>query len=173
MDLPLQFSWGTTRFVVLVGPIAIKIARIRPLRMVQRFIKHQINGEVKAKMCHFSENPFIAAVKYVFAGPFVNWSEYRLYQSSLEPFFVPTNWSFGGMVNIQRRGTAVTQEELDAHHPFGKMALEEMPEVMRKDMTRADNFCWYDGHLCLIDYGGKEVFTYFWRPKLKRDVVAT
>lgn len=151
----MRFSWGATRFVVLVGPWAIKIARFRPFRMVGRCITHLLHGEAREKIAPFSTNPFVAAFKYVFSGPLVNWSEYRLYQDSPRSFLVPTIYSLGGFVNFQKRGTKVTQAELDFGHPF-RPFLAEMPRQDVEDMTKAENFCWYEGHICLCDYGGRE-----------------
>lgn len=170
MQLPLRFSWGTTRLVVLVGPVVIKVARIRLFRMIRRLVEHWVNCKVRVRLHAFAENPFIAGLKYICAGTIANWSEYRLWQDSPQSFFVPTIWSFGGIVNLQKRGASVSQAELNTSHPF-KERLATMPEDLLRDLTKAANFCRYEERICLFDYGGKETFAYFYRPKPRKEIV--
>lgn len=160
----LQFSWGATRFVVLVGAVAIKIARPRPFRALRRLIKYQMSGEVRARLLTFAEDPFLAGISYIFGGVLANRNEYRLWQESPRHFLVPTLYSFGWLINVQRRGESITQEDLEAGHPFRTLLVDKSPRYAG-DMTKAANFCRYEGRVCLLDYGSYETFTLFSRPQ--------
>jgi len=161
----LQFSWGTTRFVILVGTVAIKFARLRPFRALYRLAKHQMNGEVRVKLVKFDGRPFIGGIKYIFAGIIANRNEYRLWHTSPRYFLMPTLYSFGGgLVNVQELGKSISQEELDVSHPFQEI-LAGMPPEFVYDMTRSANFCRYKNRTCLVDYGSEETFILFLRPQ--------
>ncbi|MDO8728732.1 MAG: hypothetical protein Q7K26_02435 [bacterium] len=162
--MQIQFSWGATRFVILIGTIAIKIARLRPFRGLQRLLEHWINGEVKERLLTFAENPFLAGIRYIFSGIIANRNERRLWQEFPRRFLIPTLYSFGPLINIQKRGEKISQEELDASHPFQGF-LEGMPPKLIADMTRATNFCRYKGRICLVDYGNDEALAFFLLPQ--------
>lgn len=159
-----QFSWGATRFVILIGTIAIKIARPRPFRALSRLLEHWVNGEVRIRLLTFAENPYLAIIRYIFSGIIANHNEHQLWQEFPRRFLVPTICSFGWLVNVQERGTSISHEELDASHPFRGL-LEDMPLELIGDMTKAENFCRYKGRICLTDYGSEQAFAFFILPQ--------
>ena len=147
-----QISWGMTRFVILVGPVAIKIARFRLLWIPRRFLHFVKSQEISTKIAYQTRNPRLA-FNNVFAGLIANRSEYLLWQKSHRHFLAPTPYSLlGGVINIQRRGERVSVEELIAAHPFQEL-LAMMPSPLAYDMTKAGNFGRHEGRICLIDYG--------------------
>ena len=160
----IQFAWGATRFVILVGAVAIKVARPRPFRALRRLIKYQISGEVRARLLTFAEDPFLAGFSYIFSGILANRNEYRLWQESPRHFLVPTLYSFCWLINVQRRGKPISQEELDSNHPFPALLVGK-PLKFAGDMMKAANFCRYEGRVCLLDYGSYDVLTFFSRPQ--------
>ena len=159
-DMP-HISWGMTRFVILVGPVAIKIARFRIMWIPKRFLHFVKSREVGTKIAYQARNPRLA-FNNIFAGLIANRNEYLLWQKSHRHFLVPTLYSLlGGVINIQRRGERVSAEELIAAHPFREL-LAGMPSPIAYDMTKAVNFGKHEGRICLVDYGGEttgELFT--------------
>lgn len=159
----LRFSWGATRFVVLVGTVAIKFARPRPFRALRRLIKYQVSGRVREKLLTYAEEPFLAGISYILSGVLANWNENRLWRESPSRFLMPTLFSCL-LFNIQRRGERVSQEELDANHPL-RSVLGGKSSKCGSDMMKAANFCRYEGRVCLADYGSREAFALFSRPQ--------
>lgn len=168
----LEIAWGATRFVILVGTVAIKIARPRPFRALRRLIKYQMSGEVRARLLTYAEDPFLAGFSYIFSGILANRNEYRLWQESPRHFLVPTIYSFSWLINIQRRGKSISQEELEDNHPF-RTLLVGKPLKLTGDMTKAANFCRYDGRVCLLDYGSYEMLALFSRPRSHETALAS
>src|SRR3989344_1991017 len=107
--MKIEVAWGTTRVVVLVGNVVIKIARFRVLWIPGRLCFHLKNGGVRARIKRQIRNPAIAA-RNIFAGVCANWNEYRMWKRSPRSFLVPTLFSFGGLMNIQYRGERITSE---------------------------------------------------------------
>lgn len=148
----MRFAHGATRFTILIGSYAIKIARFKTFLLVQRFLVHRKNGEIKMRLNKVHSNPVLAIVDYTLAGLRANLGESRLWKNSPHPFMVPTRFSFLGLVNVQDRGEPITDEELSAGHPFAPL-LENVPQALREDMTSRDNFCRYNSRVCILDYG--------------------
>lgn len=153
----IHFSWGGTRFVILIWTVAIKIARPRPFRALRRLVEHWMNGEVRARLLTFAENPFLAIIRYIFSGIIANRNEYRLWQESRHNFLVPTLYSFWYLINIQKRGESISQKEFITSHPLKKLLAGKSPAFVN-DMTQAENFCRYEGQVSLLDYGSDETF---------------
>jgi hypothetical protein len=159
----ISFSWGATRFVLLIGGVVIKIARLpNPFRSLLRLIEHQKNGEVRERLLVFGCNPLTGAVTYLFYGVVANRLEAALWQESHNEHLVPTRFSLFGIMNLQDRGESITQEELDASHPF-RTLLRSIPTDTDHDLEKAENFCRYKGHICLADYGSKAALVLFSR----------
>lgn len=156
----MRCSSGTTRFVILIGPIAIKFAKIHVLRSIYRLFCYSATGVASERLQKHAQNPFIAGLKYFFDSLITNWNEWMVWTASPECFMAPTFFSFFGIVNIQKRGTPVTQAEVDANHPFRHLLWNESLDFVF-DMTQAPNFCKIDGRICIVDYGSKESFRLF------------
>lgn len=167
----IAFSWGATRFVILIGPFAVKVARIRGFWAVRRFFTHMRNGEVHDKLRKFDANPTRAGCKYLFAGVVSNLREVKLWSATQLAFLTPTPFSFFGLINVQYLGQAVSQEELDREHPFPEL-LVGLSEEDAFDLARAANFCRFEGRVCLCDYGKEEDFLLLMRVARVRHVVA-
>lgn len=147
----MRVSWGFTRFVVLVGDYAVKIARPRPWQVLRRLIRHAIQGNVRARLTERYGSPFVGGLRYLFLGVLANTIENTLWREVGESWMVPTLWSCG-IVNIQKRGRPISLHELDTEHPF-RSELVLMPEEMREDLSSVKNFCRLDGRVLLCDYG--------------------
>lgn len=167
----IRISWGTTRFVVLVGTVAIKMVRPRPLWVLRRLARYLITGVAPKRLLAYADNPLESAAKHLFAGVAVNRREYRLWQEFPHHFMVPTLYSLRGIVNIQMRGQAISEEELALSHPF-RSSLKGMTPDAIGDMVKAMNFCRYEGHICLLDYGSEDTFALFSQPEIQHHMAA-
>lgn len=115
---------GDTRWVVLIGPIALKFTRIVEYVDGERFVSGGINANVR------------------------EYCRYKTYGDRAP--LAPTYVTLMGLVNIQRRGEPVTQEELDASPIFAGLTDEY---VQQHDSRRAVNFCRISGRIVWCDYG--------------------
>ncbi len=156
----LRLSWGTTRFVVLVGRVAIKVARPRPLWVLRRLLVYWVTGVANPRLLAYADDPLKSGFRHLFAGVVANWREYQLWRESPRSFLVPTVCSFWGIVNVQKRGEKIRKDDLAELHPFRALLLN-LPADAIGDMTKAENFCHYEGRVCLVDYGDTETFTFF------------
>ncbi|MBX4206530.1 hypothetical protein KW784_01965 [Candidatus Parcubacteria bacterium] len=164
----LRFSFGATRFVVLIGPFAVKIARIRIVWALVRIYVHLRNREIGKKAVREVSNPRTALGKI--CGIPSNHRESILWETTMSPRLVPTLWSCG-LINIQSRGERVSQEELDREHPFPGL-IAGLPEEEVADLLIAHNFCRFRGEVRLHDYGQEKDFILLMRAIARRKSVA-
>lgn len=167
----MRFSWGVTRFVVLVGPIVIKFARIRVLWVLRRLLVHLKTGQIQAKAAHQAKNPGLA-MRNIFAGILANRFEHRMWRATKHEMFVPTICTLFWIVNIQWRGSAVSPTELESNNPFTHSLHGPMPEFLIDDITKPANYCWYEGRLRLCDYGYEGMLHLFPDAEVRRSNLA-
>lgn len=158
----MQLRLGTTRAVLLVGPYAIKFIRIRPLFPFIRLLVWAKEGRLMRTFRLRSSEYGDPVRGYLATGPLLgliaNLNEYRLYRRFPSGPFAQTFFSFLGIINVQRRGSAVTDEELP-RMLFG-YRLEDMPDL---DLRHV-NFCRIDGSVVLADYGNEKLNAYLLQP---------
>ena len=153
----LRCSWGMTRFVVLIGPVAIKFARFRVMWIAKRLFHHMRNREVRTKVRYQLANPTLAT-NNIFAGFYANRLEYHLWCQFRHPLLVPTLFSLAGLINVQRRGEEISESDLNESNPFKSFLWGgELPPEGLDDLIKTANFCFYDGRVRLIDYGSQDV----------------
>lgn len=159
----MQICFGTTRAVLLTAGYAIKIARVRPVWSVMRLLKYLITGEARTRLVKHHQNPIIAGIRYLLIGFITNRQEARLWRKFGEKApFVPTLGSyFMGFINIQPRGEKVWTLEVYYRHPFRELLVSTVPEHVRADMTKGENFCRYGGKILLCDYGADHTVALF------------
>ncbi len=160
----MRFAFGGSRFVVLIGPYAIKFARLRLIRAAYRLLFHLLHRQAFAKLRSFGTTVTHGGVRYLLSGVIANRHEFRLWRQSPQTYLVPTLFSFFGLVNIQVRGERISEAELSADHPF-PILLQSMTEAGRGDMMRPVNFCRLNGHVMLVDYGSDECYRMFSRSR--------
>ena len=158
----MRIDWGTSRFVVLIGPVALKFARFRLTWIIVRFCQHLKRGQVGSKLHHQAKNPQLAT-NNIFVGLLANKREYALWLESPQTSLMPTWWSFAGLVNIQPRGRRVTSSELLAEHPLEHL-VASMPRDLVGDMFKRANFARYHGKIVLVDYGSQETVEFLAQP---------
>jgi hypothetical protein len=141
---------GSTRYVVCIGPYAVKIARIKILYWILRVMKWtESTGGITQKVVSTPGHKKWAALKHLFAGVTANLEEIRFWQSHKHLPLAPTLLSLFGFVNIQRRGTVIAPHELSSC-PFREHADNFDAGV---DLNRVENFGWISNRIHLIDYG--------------------
>lgn len=72
----MRVTWGTTRYVILIGPIAIKIVRTRPLWVLLKIVDYYIHGTPSPRLCEYSDSPIRSGFTHLFAGILANRHEY-------------------------------------------------------------------------------------------------
>jgi hypothetical protein len=155
----IKIAWGATRFVVLTPRYAFKFARPPQLLWaLKRLFDHSRTGEVGVKLKRYHSSPLLGGLKYIFAGVVTNMREDELWQRHRPSGFVPTSISLFGLLNIQRCGEAVTQDELECEYPFAHL---NMIDRILFDVDVAKNFVRLDGTILLADYGCVELWEQF------------
>jgi hypothetical protein len=152
----MRIASGATRRVILVGPVAIKFARItNPFHALSRLLHFASRGEVGVQLTRYHPSLGLAVVKYLFAGITANLSEARVWREHHDRRLVPTQLSIFGILNVQDRGVPVGEAELKLRNPFCREILEMTAEA-RFDFERAVNFCSIGNEVLLADYGNRE-----------------
>lgn len=146
----VALRYGTTRVVLLVGERAIKIGRVRPLRVLSRFLLWPFSARRRK---HFLEKygpGFGQAVLHdLCAGLYANRTEYEYYQRTRDVRVMPTTAALcGGWIVLQPRGSAVCEREIS------QSLGQEWLGVDCNEVVRAKQFCrTRSGAVVLIDYG--------------------
>lgn len=153
-EVDVRFALGCTRFVILTRRFAIKIARPRLIRPLLQLWRHTVSGEVRTKLQRFDHNPMLGGLKYVTAGIQANLAEWKIYTDHASDILAPTLWTFYGIVNVQVRGEAVAQHEIESHYLYG--ALHALP-IENNDVLHAKQFCRIKGKVVLADYGRSDL----------------
>ena len=146
---------GTTRIVLLVGNRAVKIATIRPLRLLFRLITLPFSS--RRNRDRFSEKYgdclLQALWNYFSAGLHANRAEYKYYQDNPNDTRVmPTiECRLHGLIIIQPRGMSVTEKDLREGNPFASLLYRCV------EMNQPWQFCRHlDRRIVLVDYGRDE-----------------
>lgn len=148
---------GHTRFVLLWQDKAIKVGRIRPLRMLSRLLLLPLSKRYRDRFFKKYGRPLLQAlVRDLCAGRYANQNEYAYWQSSRNPHVMPTTNSYlFGWVIIQNRGEPVTTE--DVHN----LILRPLEAPSSCEMSTSTQFARdKNGRVLLVDYGNMKTITY-------------
>lgn len=93
---------------------------------------------------------------YAFCGISSNWNERQFYKRTKNPFLQETYFSLFGLVNVQKLGFQLNQED-----SFRKWNFQDQIDRLTNEQARKDkhhwfgptNFCIEDGKLKIFDYG--------------------
>lgn len=155
----MRFRYGSSRFVLLVGPYAIKIARFPIFFGIYRIIVWRREGILKEKIAANAAAPLNGMAKLLLSGICGNLREYRISRAYPGLPVAPTLRTFCGLVNVQRRAEPFLENEdrLEKIHPF---AWLDDQSRYNSDIHRGDQFGWVDRRLVLIDYGSAQLEYY-------------
>ncbi|MDP2704797.1 MAG: hypothetical protein U1D31_00345 [Patescibacteria group bacterium] len=154
----MRFAYGWSRWVFLVGNVAIKIPRLRPLHWISRFFFWKSQGKFTERFeTHFKCNPVVGVWRYLCNGIIANIVEHRIYQKHPDLPIAPTLFSFLGLVNIQVRGKPLAESSLP-NCPFRTIAKLH-PQFV--DLADIRNFAEINGKIVLVDCGPQHGFPTF------------
>ncbi|MFA6297195.1 MAG: hypothetical protein WC629_01395 [Candidatus Paceibacterota bacterium] len=154
--LHIQFGWGSTRFVILTGEGAIKIGRVRPVRVLLHLFSIPFSQTRREHFFDKYGHDLLPALwQDLMAGPISNLLEYNYCLECRDGRVMPvTTKYFGGLVIIQEEGgDEVTIEELIREHPVQNYST--VPK--NADMGTPDQFRRRKstGEVVLVDFGKK------------------
>lgn len=153
---------GTGRLVVIIGPIAVKFARVRFVPVIKGWLRYLMGGaEERSFWRIFNGGPFRSTgvesdKRLLFLGIADNLSEFFFYLRTRNTFLAPTFFSFFGLVNVQMAGRAVGTDG-----EFFRVWRVWIEEVLGSEVLYTDhhhlivekNFCVWRGQLRIVDYG--------------------
>ena len=150
----IRISWGCTRIVIVIGPYALKIAKVqieRALRRIAYFAilpyeQKQIMLRKKARGSYR-----LALLRVLRLGTLANRMEYRYYHNRGDTRVMPTyHIFFKGIIILQEGGDPITREEFQREHPLPcyadnkKIDLHHPGQFSRSRKT---------GRVLISDYG--------------------
>lgn len=143
----MKFGKGMSRYVVCVGPWAIKFARVRILHWIVRILRKVLVADLAFYREQVTRpEKSVARIQHLFSGVVANLEEYRFNRRHPELPLAKTLLTLFGLVNIQRRGVPVTEAEL-VDCPFREIAhLED-------DLSKTEHYGRVDDQIVLLDYG--------------------
>jgi hypothetical protein len=147
----MQIAAGTTRVVLLIGSIAIKIGRPRVLRLVLRLLFGSLTQKQRHRLFVKYGSTFgEICCNYALAGLIANRNEFKYYQLFQDVRVMPTTAQYlGGWIILQIRGSNITSTELASDNPFLGFDVGQA----RAEISDAHQFCRHpDGHIVLVDY---------------------
>lgn len=145
----MRLCCGTTRLVLLFGPFAIKIARVRTIALIPALIRTLRRGDLEERVVMYGTHPMKVLWGVMMAGFYGNLQEYRLYRDHPEYPIAPVLRCYlRGFIIVMSRGQL--QAEISK-----KLAAERKP-VSRIGDDVFEKRHWYliGGEPRLIDYGG-------------------
>lgn len=143
----MYFAYGSSRYVLCIGNIAIKVARFDQLfRHIFRYFYWQKNGGAMRRIVGTYGSPLFLLTQILFGGILSNLEERDFYKRNKELPVAPTFFSLFGLVNIQARGKRLRNKDLTVC-PFREYAHLEV------DLRKPEHFGQIDGRICLLDYG--------------------
>jgi hypothetical protein len=151
MSITLRF--GATRVVVLYGPYAFKVARVRPIKVLLKFIATLSCQRQSLSLLekYDSIQPTIAFTRYLFAGIYANRLEAKHWSATTDPKVAPVHWFCPGwLVLVQQRVGEVSHEELLQCEYFAPMYTGSDRTELHSPHQFGRN-C--SGRIVVVDYG--------------------
>lgn len=153
----MQVKKGENRIVLVVGCVVVKTARIRIVKAWKHVCQCLQEGDIELLKLGLFKWPvgsiFQTPKRYLFKGIVNNWREFRFYGKTRHPFLQPTCFSVFGLLNIQRAGKVCILKP----HDLWCQLYEITGGATIKDIHHfgnPDNFCFQNGNLNILDYGG-------------------
>ncbi len=153
----MRIRCGSTRFVLLVGDRAIKIGRMRPLRLLFRLLLLPFSKKRREHFFAKYGHTFLqAAWKDLCAGLYANRGEYEYCQAFKDPRVMPTIvLLLKGWIVIQPRGRPLLPNDVRS-----QLRVFEKCRGRECEMTFPEQFAVNaDGQVVLVDYGRAETRT--------------
>jgi hypothetical protein len=149
---------GKNRAVILIGPYAVKIAKLNLSYSLRRTVDILRSGQTREKIVEWKRDRNLSLLGVVceslFCGVMSNMREYYCSRNHSDFELMPTLWTFLYLVNVQRRGIVAT-ERTKLGHPLFR--LLPRTERIRLDIDRPEQYCWHGGRLLLVDYAHPDI----------------
>jgi hypothetical protein len=148
----MPFKYGMSRLVFCVGPLAIKVARVKIFFYLGRLLYWRKHGGAfnRLRATHPDQSVSTRIASGLLIGVIANieeWQMDRRYGHLIE--VGPVYFSIFGLVNISPRATPLIREEL-ALAPFRDLARTHSPD---SDLNKIENFGRINGEIRLLDCG--------------------
>ncbi len=141
----MGLAWGDTRIVFLIGPVAIKVPRVKILWCLAAWRQYRSERHPR---------PASALFRYLLQGVLCNREEALFYAKHEDlPLARVIAIGLAGTVLIQERCLPATDAELRHWLP---MRLKMYGVPVHGDLTKANNVCRIERGLCLVDFGSEE-----------------
>lgn len=143
----MRLAHGSTRIVVLVGPLAIKFPRLRMKWLVIRLF-----NLLRGRTCQTDREKAKDILKFrnFFSGILANRTEARCWSQTRAETLTPTLFTFFYFMNVQKRGQVLSRREFEQ---LDKKSL--VPPSAIADWSKACNWCLLRGQIRLLDYGNE------------------
>jgi len=163
---------GGTRFVIVVGFLAFKFAKINPITAYKFARKHFVHNHLKDVTRKYGYTTPVSPLYWLFRGIMANWLEWRYYRRSRLPILVPTYLSLG-LVNIQLAGVRPQMTEKYFRNQISAIIGhdENSDHDIHADshtLRILDNYAAFAGRLKIVDYGSKAAWPFLdkWGQKI-------
>jgi|SRR5680860_183156 len=153
----MQFYKGTDRFVVLFPTlgIVVKFPIINLWFAICLLWDYVKTGERQLfrEIWNYSVEQMPGFKWFLFRGLFANWCEFLFYWQTKNIFLQPTYFSLFGLFNIQKIGKPCLIVDEDLWCQLCELTNREVVND-EHHFSNHCNFCFTDGRLKIIDYGG-------------------
>lgn len=152
----MEIKSGESRIVIPLGGIVIKLPKLRLIssaRMIWFYTKRRHWKGLWREITGYAYWEDDTIKSYIFKGIFANWKEFSFWQNNRAAYLMPTYFSLGGLLNIQKRGVPLDYNSFE----FWRKIYDATNGEANKDghhFSNSENFCLVDGKLVMIDYSG-------------------
>lgn len=146
----MKIKYGTTRIVIILKRIVIKIPRIPILLFFHRLIKHSYKKDVKVKIKELNINSNFM-FNYFIRGFKANYIEYKYSKNNPDKKgIIPVQSLLFGFLLIQPRGSQFSIDNKKWKKVLKKIVKNKINDI---DMIISKNYSIWKGSICLHDYG--------------------
>ena len=175
----IRWYSGDTRFVMVIGFLAFKFAKINPFMALKcEFKQFSNSSQARQVIKKYGYTCSFSPLYWLFRGIAANWLEWKYYRRTRLPILAPTYLSLG-LVNIQLAGAGLKMPE--------KYFLNQISRIIGHDenndkdihadshtLRQSENYAAFDGRLKIIDYGSPKAWTFLekWGKKIFDEFIA-
>ncbi len=154
----MKIKVGGTRVVLVLPYFVIKIPRIRPLLGLWRLGKRLFKKELVARLKELEQPRQKILKRYFLEGFIANRQELAYYKAHRNsPGISPVYMACFGLIEIQRRGRAITAENSQWKKLLSLFKRNEFDE--KTDLLRFQNFSILKGKIRIHDYGNEHTIS--------------
>ena len=147
----MMIERGKGRTVLVFRGFVVKLAMIHPLLAVKTVFRYASKGYL-LECLKWDTYAIGSPRRLLLRGITENWREFILYCQCRSPFLMPTYLSLFGLLNIQKAGCILTDDDVD---PWSQLFEITNGGILddRHTFEATGNFCIENGKLRIVDYG--------------------